>query len=65
MEANKEPSKVEVHKDEGISKRTLIMISFVALLLSIFPHAQFVQRGAENLLKRLSGEDGGLPHEDD
>jgi len=33
-------------------------------IFSIF-HAHFVQRRAENLLKRLFGEKGGLPHEDD
>ena len=34
MKTNKEPSKVEVlKKDEGISKGTLIMISFVSLLV--------------------------------
>jgi len=64
MKTTKEPSKVEVHKDEGISKGMLIRISFVSLLLSIFP-GHFVQRKAENLLKRLSGEEGGLPHENE
>ena len=34
MKTNKEPSKVDVlKKDEGISKGTLIMISFVSLLV--------------------------------
>src|SRR4030042_580687 len=33
MKTTKEPSRVEVHKDEGISKGTVIMISFVSLLV--------------------------------
>jgi len=33
MKTNKEPSKVEIHKDGGVSKGTLIMISFVSLLV--------------------------------
>ena len=64
MKTIKEPSKVEVHKDGGVSKGMLIRISFVSLLLSIF-HGPFVQRKAENLLKRLSGEEGDPPHENE
>ena len=64
MKRNKGLSKAEVHKDEGTSKGMLIRISFVSLLLSIF-HGHFVQRKAENLLERLSGEEGGIPHEDE
>jgi hypothetical protein len=33
MKTNKELSKVEIHKDEGINKGTVIMISFVSLLV--------------------------------
>jgi len=33
-------------------------------IFSVF-HTHFVQRRAENLLKRLFGEKGGLPHKDD
>ena len=33
MKTNKEPSKVEIHKDGGVSKGTLIMISLVSLLV--------------------------------
>jgi hypothetical protein len=33
-------------------------------VFSIF-HVHFVQRRAENLLKRLFGEEGGHPHGDD
>jgi hypothetical protein len=57
METIKEPSKVEVYKDEGVSKGMLIMISFISLLLSI-SQGHFVQRKAEELLKRLSREEG-------
>jgi cytochrome c-type biogenesis protein CcmH/NrfG len=32
MKTTKEPSKVEIHKDGGVSKGTVIMISFVSLL---------------------------------
>ena len=63
MKTNRE-SKVEIHKDGGVSKGMLIKISFLSLLLSIF-HGPFVQRKAENLLKRLSGEEESHPHEDD
>jgi len=33
MKTTKEPSKVEIHKDGGVSKRDVIMISFVSLLV--------------------------------
>jgi hypothetical protein len=33
MKTTEGPSKVEVHKDEGINKGTVIMISFVSLLV--------------------------------
>ena len=33
MKTTKEPSKAEVYKDDGISKGTVIMISFVSLLV--------------------------------
>jgi cytochrome c-type biogenesis protein CcmH/NrfG len=35
MKTTKEPSKVEIHKDEGVSKGTVIMISFVSLLVGL------------------------------
>jgi hypothetical protein len=33
MKTTKEPSKVEIHKDGGVSKGDVIMISFVSLLV--------------------------------
>ena len=33
MKTAKEPAKVEIHKDGGVSKETVIIISFVSLLV--------------------------------